>query len=170
MIRKGRNRAGLAALAASVFLGLVPGAPGQQAAADGWRPFTATWTLKGQRQLVETGADRPASIVYLTGPLTLTSGQGIGRGLLGEVIGFDYGAALLAGRAVFTNERGDRIFCRLEAEPIGASRRARATITGGTGRFERLQGEFSFTWQYVVDSGSGEVDLRTVNVEGRTKQ
>ena len=160
----------LALLLASAFLGLAPGAPGQQSASDGWRPFTATWTLKGERQAIETGADRPASIVHLTGPLTMTGGRELGRGLLGEVIGFDDGAALLVGRAVFTNERGDRIFCSLKAEPIGTSRRATATITGGTGRFERLQGEFSFTWQYVVDSGSGEVDLRTVNVEGRTKQ
>ena len=160
----------LATLVASAFVGLAPGASGQQPASDGWRPFTATWTLKGERQAVEAGGDRPASIVHLTGPLTLTSGQGIGRGLLGEVIGFDDGAALLVGRAVFTNERSDKIFCRLEAEPIGTSRRARATITGGTGRFERLQGEFSFTWQYVIDSGSGEVDLRAVNVEGRTRQ
>jgi hypothetical protein len=167
MTRTGRV---LAALAVSALLGLVPGAPAQQSASDGWHRFTATWTLKGQRQTLDTGADRPSSIVHLIGPLTLTSGQGIGRGLLGEVLGFDDGAALLAGRAVLTNERGDRIFCDLRAEPIGASRRATATITGGTGRFAKLQGDFSFTWQYVVDSGGGEVDLRAVDVEGRTRQ
>jgi hypothetical protein len=160
----------LSALAASALLGLAPGAPGQQAASDGWRRFTATWTLKGQRQTLDTGAERPSSIVHLAGPLTLTSGRELGRGLLGEVLGFDDGAALLAGRAVFTNERGDKIFCYLRAEPIGNSRKATATITGGTGRFAKLEGEFSFTWQYVVDSGDGEVDLRAVDVEGRTRQ
>ena len=33
----------------------------------GWRPFTATWTLSGQRQTLETEGGRPASIVHLTG-------------------------------------------------------------------------------------------------------
>lgn len=170
MIRKGPNRPVLAALAASAFLGLVPAAPGQQSVSDGWRRFTATWTLKGQRETLDTGAERPSSIIHLSGPLTMTSGRELGRGLLGEVIGFDDGAALLVGRAVFTNESGDKIFCDLRAEPIGTSRKATATITGATGRFAKLEGEFSFTWQYVLDSGSGEVDLRAVNVEGRTRQ
>ena len=164
------RRSVFAALVASAFLGAAPEAPGQQSASDGWRRFTATWTLKGQRQTLDTGAARSSAIVHLTGPLTLTSGKELGRGLLGEVIGFDDGAALLVGRAVFTNERGEKIFCYLRAEPIGESRKATATITGGTGRFAKLEGEFSFTWQYVVDSGGDEVDLRTVNVEGRTRQ
>ena len=166
MIRRVLARA---ALLASALFGLVPGARGQQTAADGWRPFTAAWTLSGQRSLLPTEGDRPASIVHLTGTLTLTSGEGLGRGLLGEVIGFDDGAALLAGRAVFTDEHGDRIFCLLAAEPIGNGRKATATIRGGTGRFAGLEGSFSFAWQYVVDAGSGEVDLRSVNVEGRTR-
>jgi hypothetical protein len=158
-----------AALVASAFLGLVPGAPGQQPASDGWRSFTATWTLSGQRQVVATEAERPASIIHVTGPLTVTGGQGLGRGFLGEVIGFDDGGTLLAGRAVFTDERGDRVFSTLKAEPIGNGRRATGTITGGTGRFAGLEGTFSFAWQYVVGSESGEIDLRAVDVEGRTR-
>jgi len=165
-----RLRAPLRALLlASVVGALVLPARGEQPAADGWRPFTATWTLSGERSLLPTEGERPASIVHLTGPLTITSGEGLGRGLLGEVIGFDDGRTLLVGRAVFTDERGDRIFCALRAQPIGTGRRATATITGGTGRFARLEGTFSFAWQYVVDEESGEVNLRTVNVEGRTR-
>jgi len=165
-----RLRAPLRALLlASVVGALVLPVRGEQPAADGWRPFTATWTLSGERSLLPTEGERPASIVHLTGPLTITSGEGLGRGLLGEVIGFDDGRTLLVGRAVFTDERGDRIFCALRAQPIGTGRRATATITGGTGRFARLEGTFSFAWQYVVDEESGEVNLRTVNVEGRTR-
>ena len=158
-----------AALVASALAGLAPAAPGQQAVSDGWRPFKATWTLSGDRYLLPTEGERPAAIVHLTGPLTLTSGEGLGRGFLGEVIGFDDGGALLVGRAVFTDERGDRIFCTIKAEPIGTGRRATATITGGTGRFAGLEGAFSFAWQYVVDQEGGEVSGRAVNVEGRTR-
>jgi len=137
--------------------------------AEGWRPFTATWTISGSRETLPTEGDRDASIVNLSGTMTITSGQGIGRGLLGEVIGFDDGGKLLAGRAVFTDERGDQIYCALRGEPIGSGRLATASITGGSGRFAGIEGSFTLAWQYVVDSESGQVSGRSVNVEGRTR-
>jgi hypothetical protein len=142
---------------------------GQPPAADGWRSFTATWTLSGQREVLPTEGDRNASIVNLTGPLVITGGEGLGRGLLGEVIGYDDGGRLLVGRAVFTDEHGDRIFCALRAEPIGTGRLATGTITGGTGRFAGLEGTFTLAWQYVVDPERGEISGRAVNIEGRTR-
>jgi hypothetical protein len=161
----------LAALAVSALLGLVPGAPAQQPApANGWRPFTATWALKGERQFLETEGGRPGSIVHLTGTLTPTSGEGLGAGLYSELIGFDDGGDLLVGRVLFIDSKSDRIYATIKAEPIGNGRKATATITGGTGRHAGLTGEFSFAWQYVVDAGSGEVSLRSVNVQGRTRQ
>ena len=83
----------LVAAAASVF---ALRAHGQDLASAGWRPFTATWTLSGQRSVLPTEGERSASIVSLQGPLTVTSGQGIGRGFLGQVIGFDDGGPLLS--------------------------------------------------------------------------
>ena len=82
------RRAVVLALAAGVFAAAARAGPPES---DGWRPFTATWTLSGERTLLPAEGERPASIVHLTGPLTLTSGEGLGRGLLGEVIGFDDG-------------------------------------------------------------------------------
>ena len=166
MIRAALLRAGLLVSAAAL---LVPWARGQQPAPEGWRPFTATWTLSGDRTLLPTEGERAASIVHLTGPLTLSSGEGLGRGLLGEVIGFDDGDRLLAGRSVFTDEHGDRIFCTVSAQPIGTGRLATATITGGTGRFSGLEGKFTLAWQYVVDAEGGQISGRAVNVEGRTR-
>ncbi len=157
-------------LVASVVGAFVVPAISGQPAGDGWRPFTATWTLSGQRSLLPTGGERPASIIHLTGPLVLTGGEGLGRGLYGEVIGFDDGGKLLSGRAVFTDARGDRIFCAIEAESMGAGRRAAATITGGTGGFAGLEGNFSFAWQYVVEEEGGEVSGRAVDLEGRTRR
>jgi len=166
-----RKRGALAALALSAFLGLVSGAPAQQPApADRWRPFTATWSLQGERQFLETEGGRSAAIVHVTGILTLTSGEGLGAGLYSEVIGFDDGGELLVGRVFFQDSRKDRIYATIKAEPIGNGRKAAGTITGGTGRFAGLAGEFSFAWQYVVDAGSGEVSLRSVNVKGRTRR
>jgi hypothetical protein len=158
-----------AALVASALAGFVSAAPGQQPAADGWRPFKATWSLSGQRQRLATEELRPASIIHVSGSLTITSKEGPGRGFLGEVIGFDDGGTLLVGRGLLVDEHNDRIFCSLKAEPIGSGRRVTATITGGTGRFAGLEGDFSFVWQYVVEQDSDEISLRTADVEGRTR-
>jgi hypothetical protein len=139
------------------------------ASAEGWRPFTATWSVSGSRETLPTESDRDASIVNLSGALAITSGEGLGQGLLGEVIGFDDGGKLLAGRAVFTDEHGDHVYCTLRGEPIGSGRLATATITGGTGRFAGIEGSFTLAWQYIVDADSGRVSGRAVNVEGRTR-
>jgi hypothetical protein len=116
-----------------------------------------------------TEGGRPASIVDLTGPLVLTSGDGLGKGLLGELIFYDDGGSLLAGRVLFTDERGDHVFATLKAEPIGEGRHATATITGGTGSFAGLEGAFTFSWQYVVSEESEEISGRSVDLSGRTR-
>jgi len=160
-----------AVLVASALIGLVPVAPGQQPASEGWRPFRATWTLSGQRQTLDTGGERPAAVVHLTGTITLTSGgEELRHGFFSEFIGLDDGGSVLVGRIVLVDDRTDRIYCAVKAEPLGNGRHATATITGGTGRFARLEGEFTFSWQYVVDARAGEINLRAVNVAGRTRR
>jgi hypothetical protein len=155
---------------AAAIAGLALSAVGQNPPApDGWRPFKATWTLSGTRQLLPTEGARSAAILHLTGPLAVTNGEGLGRGFLGEVIGYDDSGALVVGRAVLTDEKGDRIFCSLKAEPVGAGRKATGTITGGTGRYTGLEGTFTFAWQYVVTPESGEISGRITNIEGRTR-
>ena len=138
-------------------------------AADGWRPFTGTCTLSGERQLLPTEGGRPASIVHLSGSMAILSGEGLGRGFLVEMIGFDDGAALLIGRTVLTDEHGNRIYSTLKAEPIGTGRRATGTIAGGSGRYAGVEGSFTYTGEYAVDSGSGEISVRAVDLEGRIR-
>jgi len=158
-----------AALLASVVGLLAFPVRGEQPSADGWRPFTATWTLTGHREVLPTGGERPASVVVLSGPLTLTSGEGLGRGLLGQIIGFDDGGETLVGRAVFTEEHGDHIYATLSAQPFGTGRKATATLTGGTGRFAGIEGSFSFSWEYVLHPESSDVDGRITDLQGRTR-
>ena len=164
MIRRSSTRAALIG-AALVLLCL----PLVAQTADGWRPFTATWTLSGQRQQLPTEGDRPAAILHLMGPLVLTSGAGLGNGLLGEMIFYDDGGSLLSGRVLLTDEHGHHVFCTLKAEPIGEGRRATATITGGSGHFAGIQGTFTFSWQYVVSEGTDEISGRAVDLSGRTR-
>jgi len=158
-----------AALLASVVGLLALPVEGEPPSADGWRPFAATWTLTGHREVLPTEGGRPASVVVLSGPLTLTSGEGLGRGLLGQIIGFDDGGATLVGRAVFTDEHGDHIYATVSAQPLGGGRKATATLTGGTGRFAGIEGSFSFSWEYVLHPESGDVDGRITDLQGRTR-
>jgi hypothetical protein len=138
--------------------------------AEEWRPFTATWTLSGRRTALPTEGERPAAIVYASGSFVVTRGDTLGRGFFGEVIGFDDGGSLLAGRAVFTDERGDKVFATLKAQPLGTGRSATGTITGGTGRWSGLEGEFTFSWKFVVEAGGEDFQALAVNVEGRARR
>ena len=94
----------------------------------------------------------------------------IGRGFFGEVIGFDDGGTLLVGRAVFTDAQGDKVFATLKAQPLGTGRTAAGTITGGTGRWAGLEGDFTFSWKFVVEAGDDEFQAMAVNVEGRARR
>ncbi|HTR03803.1 MAG TPA: hypothetical protein VMN82_11445 [Thermoanaerobaculia bacterium] len=140
------------------------------AAAGEWRPFSATWTLAGTRTTLPTEGARPAAVVHVSGSLVTTKGDVIGRGFYGEVIGFDDGGTLLVGRAVFTDERGDKVFATLRAQPLGTGRTATGTITGGTGRWAGLEGDFTFSWTFVVEAEGDELHALSVNVEGRARK
>jgi len=75
------------------------------------------------------------------------------------------------GRAVWTDEHGDRLFSRLQGEPLETGKRIVGTITGGTGRYAGLEGEYSFTWQYVVvGAEDGQIQGRGVRLEGRVRR
>ncbi len=166
-----RGAAVRAALLASALAALSLPARAQQqpAAGEGWRPFTATWTLSGQRYLLPTEGVRPASILHLSGPMTVMSGDALGRGYLVEIIGFDDGATLV-GRTALTDEHGDRIYSTIKAAPSGGGRRGTATITGGSGRYAGAEGSYTFSWEYVVDAGDGEISIRAGNLEGRIRR
>jgi hypothetical protein len=70
---------------------------------------------------------------------------------------------------VWTDEHGDRLFSRLKGEPLETGRRVVGTITGGTGRYAGLEGEYSLTWQYVVSGEDGGIQGRAVRLEGRVR-
>lgn len=133
-----------------------------------WRAFEGTWTASGQRQTLAAGEGRTAGTVQLSGALVLASGEGLGRGFRSEAIAYDDGSGVVIGRCVWTDERGDRVFSELKATSIVTGRQVTGTITGGTGRYLGLAGEFSFDWQYVV-AAEGAVHGRAVRLRGRVR-
>jgi hypothetical protein len=140
------------------------------APADEWRTFGGTWSASGKRHAVPIEGDALAAVVAISGAVALTSGEGLSRGFHGEALGFDDGQGVSLGRAVWTDERGDRIFSRLRGEPLQTGKRLVGTITGGTGRYAGLEGEFSLTWQYLLPGEEGGVQGRAIGLTGRVRR
>lgn len=162
----------VAALAAQTISPAPPVAPAAQTAdsASSYQVFEATWSASGERQTLATEAGRTAVTVRLSGAVTITAGAGLGRGFRGEVIGFDDGAGLVTGRAVWTDDKGDRIFSVLTGDALTATGRPLvATITGGTGRYAGVTGEYLFRWQSLIATDGNHVSGRAVDLRGRVR-
>jgi hypothetical protein len=156
-----------ARLAAAAIAAQAPASAPQTAGGDGWRAFEGSLSASGQRQTLPTESGRPAGTVQLSGTVAIATGEGLSRAFRSEVVGFDDGAGLTVLRGVWTDDRGDRIFTALKGETVASGRRIAATITGGTGRYAGISGEYSFEWQYVVEAEAGAISGRAVGLRGR---
>jgi hypothetical protein len=131
--------------------------------------FEGAWSATGERHTLPAEDGRTAAIVRLSGSVVFTSG-GLGRGFRGEVIGYDDGRGTVVGRWVWTDEQGDRIFGDLKGEPLGPGRRLMGIITGGSGRYAGVTGEYEFTWQYVASGEGQTIQGRTAGLKGRYRR
>jgi hypothetical protein len=129
--------------------------------------FEGTWSASGQRQILPTEAGAPALTIQLSGAVSIRTASGLSKGFRGEVLGFDDGTGLAAGRAVWTDERGDRVFSVLQGDMLAAGhRQMRAIITGGTGRYAGMSGEYEFTWRHLITVEGAQVSGQSVNLRG----
>ena len=166
-----RRRAALAAGSLALALASLDlAAAGQGDPSPEWRAFEGSWSVSGKRSTVPIEGGATAAVVEVSGAVVLTSGEGLSRGFRGEAIGFDDGQGVSLGRAVWTDEHGDRLFSRLKGEPLETGRRIVGAITGGTGRYADLEGEYSFTWRYVLSTEDGAIQGRAVRLEGRVRR
>jgi len=166
-----RHRAALAAGSLVLALvGQVPEAAGQGATSFEWRAFEGSWSVSGRRYTVPVESGAEAAVVEVSGAVVLTKAEGVSRGFRGEAVGFDDSQGVILGRAVWKDEHGDRLFSRLKGEPLETGRRIVGTITGGTGRYAGLEGEYSLIWQYVLSADDGTIQGRAVRLEGRLRR
>ena len=141
----------------------------QQTMAMG-QEFAGTWSASGQRQVLKADASYSAVTLQMSGAVMLTTNAGLSRGFRGEVIGFDDGAGVISGRAVWTDDRNDRIFSGIYGDTLTSSgRQMRGTITGGTGRYAGVTGEYEFRWQNLLTTDDNIVHGRAVDLRGRVR-
>jgi hypothetical protein len=128
--------------------------------------FAGTWSAAGNREALAIAGGRIASSARVSGALVLTGGTALGRGFQAEAIGFDNGAGLTAGCAVWTDSRGDRIFSDFTGDLLHSGRRITGTITGGTGRFAGATGGYELTWRYALAGDDAGVHGRATDLRG----
>ena len=158
----------LVASAVTVFA--VAAAPRAQTTPPGRSlAFDGSWSASGQRQTIPTESGQPAAITRVSGAVVFSRGSGIAGGFAAEAIAFDDGANAATGRAVWTDSAGDRLFSTLRGDPLQAKRRIAGAITGGTGRWAGVTGEYELSWQYVVSADGGEIQGRSVDLRGRLR-
>ena len=162
MSRRARVTAGLA-LAVCAATGA---AARQPPAAGVPTTFEASWSATGERHTLPVEDGATAATVRLSGALVLTTGEGLARGFRAEALGFDDGRGTSAGRAVWTDDCGDRVFSTLAGHAGDSGRRIVGTITGGTGRYAGVTGTYAFTWDYVMDGDEGRIHASTARLTG----
>jgi hypothetical protein len=151
----------LAALLAGVTLLIVGCGQSPPPNFDGEeRHFTGTWSFTGSQQLLQLAAGEQAGIFHVEGSLLLAGPERPAIGYRAEVIGFSHTQAGMVGRSVWVDRRGDEIFSELKGASALPGNRLSGRLTGGTGRYAGVTGEYTFTWQRVAeyeDSVSGRV-------------
>ena len=162
--------AALLAAAASAAPWAQPVPPGSQASAAPVAPderrLEGHWSMSGRRDTLSTEHGGEAAVARLSGAVTLTTGTGLSRGFRGEFIGFHDGRTA-AGRVVWTDQNGDRIFAEYSGGPLRAGSEVTLKITGGDGRYAGISGELTLTWRSAVDAGDGTFHVRTTSLAGR---
>jgi opacity protein-like surface antigen len=156
-----------AALLVGASLPAAVQSPGQT---DPWSEFAGTWVVSGRIQGLAVEPGRQAVTAQLSGAVAFSVNGGLGRGFRGEVIAYDDGSGVTTGRAVWSDERGDRILSTLKGETLGASRRFTGTITSGTGRYAGIAGDYSFEWQYVIAAEGDSFQGRAIGLRGRVRR
>jgi hypothetical protein len=71
---------------------------------------------------------------------------------------------------VWTDEHGEQVYSRLRGERLEAGKRLVGTITGGTGRYAGLEGEYSLTWKYMIPGEDGTLEVLAVDLSGRFRR
>ena len=145
-----------------------PPSDGQSSAAE-WHEFQGTWTATGSRHALHLGDDRRASIADFDGSLLLSGPSRPAVGFRAQAIVLNDSATGMAGRAVWTDDRGDQVYSELRGEGTATGNRIAGTFIGGTGRYSGANGTYEFSWRFVLEAEDGTVQGQSLGLKGRVR-
>jgi hypothetical protein len=110
--------------------------------------------------------DHLASIANFDGSLVLAGPARPAVGFRAEALIFSDTTTGTLGRAVWTDQRGDKVYSDLKGP--GSGGRIVGTFTGGTGRYAGATGEYEFSWRFLIDN-EGTVQGQSSGFKGRIR-
>lgn len=142
--------------AARLALGITLAAASGAAGAAHWTEregtFLADWDVTGTVHIIEMGDMGVMAAGGHTGTVTIQSSEGPVRAFETDCIAFADEQSS-GSRCVWTDPLGDQLFVSIQGTGLAGMGRSRGTFVGGTGRYEGIQGNFNFDWNYNVSGG-----------------
>lgn len=137
--------------------------------ANGWITFQGNWTANGTKDTLRLGGERRATLTSFDGTLFLSGNSSLGVGFRSEAVVFNDTSTGMIGRAVWTDDKGNKIFSELHGQDTASGKNVAGTFLGGTGPYTGATGSYAFTWRFVIDTEDGRVQGQTDDVSGRIK-
>jgi hypothetical protein len=136
---------------------------------DEWREFRGTWTAAGGRHTIQFGIDRRATIADFNGSLLLSGPSRPAIGFRAEAVVLSDSSSGMIGRAVWSDERGDKLFSELKGESAASGKRILGTFVGGTGRYSCAEGSYEFSWLFELEGEDGKVQGQSIGLHGQVR-
>jgi len=131
-----------------------------------WHEFQGTWTATGSRTSIPLGDGRRASIAKFEGTLQLAGPSRPAAGFRAEALTLNDTATGLVGRAVWTDDRGDRVYSELRGEGASTGNKLVGKFLGGTGRYSGAFGSYEFSWRFGLETEDGQVQGQSMGLNG----
>jgi len=156
------------------LLCLMLGASGGLVAGSHWTErngtFTAYWAVSGEVHIIEFDNSGVVAAGSHTGTVTLNTSEGPVRAFETDCVAYADDASS-HGRCVWTGPLGDLIYVELKGTGLAGFGRTRGTFVGGTGKYDGIQGGFSFEWNYNVSRGQDATfDGYTLEMQGNYRK
>lgn len=156
-------------VALAISAGCHKTSPVQPATVSDWREFQGTWTATGTRNVMHLLDERLATTSNFNGSLVLAGASRPAVGFQVDAIIFNDTTTGMLGRAVWTDEHGDRAFSTLRGEGAANDNKIVGTFIGGTGRYSGATGIYEFSWRFVMQGEDGTIQGQSIGLQGRVR-
>lgn len=131
-----------------------------------WHDLEGLWTATGTRSAMMFTQARSISVATYSGTLFLSSPSRPSLGFRADAIVFNDTTTGLIGRATWTDNDGNIIYSELSGD---ATNVITGTVVGGTGRFAGAEGEYKFSWRFLIEDDDGTLKGESVGLTGRVR-